>query len=149
MTAININPNPAQNITANVEETFENFRARIFKDSKRPIRFENGQNIELQLGGKHAVLMLQLADIATPEQFEALMFIIMQAVTQATINGVIPPDWFQGVATLFNLLPPEIPEQFQDEQHEIKVFLTGETQFALQRVPIVPDEPEIDEEDDE
>jgi hypothetical protein len=146
-----VNPNPAQVITADTTETFEDFVRRVYKTSKRLIRYGNGKPIELKPGGKYAVIALKLSEIATPAQFDALFRIIMQSVAEATETGVIPPDWFQNISTLFDLYPPEIPEQFQDGSHEFKSFLVGETGFAIIKTPlpeVIPDETEEGEEDD-
>jgi hypothetical protein len=140
---MDINPNPAQTITADTTETFKTFSDRVFQSSKRILQHGNGQPIELEPGAKYAVLALKLAEIATPQQFEALFGIILQAVGQATASGIIPPDWFQGIATLFDILPPEIPAELVKEGREYKVFLTGNTALAYTETPIP--EVEIDE----
>jgi len=141
MSEVTINPNPAQQVTADLSETFDDFANKVAKTSKRQIRFGNGEPIEIEPGGKYAVLALKLAEIATPEQFFALMNAIEQAIVKATMDGTIPPGWFQGVSTLFDLLPPEVPEQFQDENHEIRAYWVGEHRFVYTQTPISEEEP--------
>lgn len=140
---VTINPNPAQPITACTTETFNDFANKVRASSRRQIKFGNGNPVELTMGSKYSVLALELAEIATVEQFEALMGIIMQAVTQATTSGVIPPDWFKGVTTLFDLYPPELPEQWVEDGIEAKMFLSGETFFtAVNTSPLPSDDTE-------
>ena len=141
MDNITVNPNPAQNVTVNTEETFETFRNHVYKQS-HPLRFDDRKWIELMPGSKNAVIKLQLSDIATPEQITALLGMIMQSVLQATNEGIIPPDWLLDIATLFNLTPPEVPEQFVEEGHEIKVFWTGEGHYNFAKTPIQIEESE-------
>ena len=141
---VEINPNPALKITVDPTDTFADYQEKIIKKSKRQLRHGNGLPIELKPGSKYAVIALELAEIATPEQFGALMGGIMQALTQATVGGIIPPDWFKGVSTLFDLHPPEVPEQFQEEGYETKMFLSGETHFVVSKTPIPEAEPEVE-----
>jgi hypothetical protein len=145
MTNVIINPNTAQQITADTTETFDDFANRVFKTSKRAIRHGNGEPVEIEPGAKYAVLALKLSEIATPEQFNALFEIIMQSVEQATQAEIIPPDWFQGLTTLFDLFPPTVPEQFQEAGHEIKAYFTGEAGFVMTKTPIITEPPTDDD----
>ena len=135
MNNITVNPNHAQNVTVNTEETFETFRNRVYKQS-HPLRFADGKLIELEPGSKNAVISLKLSEIATSAQFDVLLGIIMQSVAQATESGVISPGWLLDIATLFNLTPPEVPEQFEEEGFETKAFWTGEGHYNFIRTPV-------------
>lgn len=127
---ITINPNPAQPVTADVTETFEDFANKVQRTSHKPIQHGNGNPVELNAGSKYSVIALELAEIASVEQFTALMGIIMQSVGQATAAGVIAEGWFKGLTTLFDLYPPAVPEEHQDEAPNAKMFLCGETFFT-------------------
>lgn len=132
--SIVINPNPAQPITADVTETFDDFAGKVQRTSHNPIQHGNGNPVELNAGSKYSVIALELAEIATTEQFAAIMGIIMQSVTQATQAGIIPEGWFKGITTLFDLYPPAVPEPYQEEGYQTKMFLCGETFFTAARI---------------
>ena len=141
---ITINPNPAQTITADTTETFTDFANKVFKSSKRPIRHGNGQPVELETDSTYSVVLLKLSEIATPQQFAALLGIIMQGVAEATAQEIIPEGWLQHIATPFDLHTPAIPERYIDNEHEHKIFLTGEMQYVLTR-ECKPEEEEVED----
>ena len=147
--SVAINPNPALAVTANTEETFQDFASRVFRTSKRQLRHGNGQLIQLVPNSVYTTLLLKVKYLLSPEKFNVLEGIIGQSIMQAVMTGVIEPDWFQGLATPLDLLTPPIPEQFQDEENEIKLFLTGETQFAVSKTPLPEVEPDPEETDAE
>ena len=142
---MDINPNPAQQITANTAETFDDYANRIFKTSKKRIQHGNGEPVELAPDSVYSTILLKVKYLLSQEKFNVLEGIIGQSIMQAVMDGVIEPDWFQGLATPLDLHTPAIPEQYQEEGHEIKVFLAGETGFVMQKTKI-PDE--IDEQTD-
>ena len=132
---ITVNPNPAQNVTVDVQETFDEFATRIHDKRVMPLLFENGEPIRLNPKSKYCIMALELEEIASPEQFAVLFGTIVNAVTQAEDAGVIPKGWCKNVATLFNLTPPEIPQRYRDESPDA-VFTTtwkGEQRFLIER----------------
>ena len=134
--------NQAQSVEVNTTETFDQFATRIFKDSKRPVRFKNGADIELDPKLEYSFLMLGLTQLATPQEFEVLFTAIMGAIAQAESQGLIPAGWVKTVATPFDVLPPKIPNKFADEigNATLKTLLVGEVGFAV--VKEEPPEPE-------
>ena len=136
-----INPNPAQNVSVNVEENFNQFATRIYNET-RPLLFANGEAIELNPESKYCIIALELSQIATPEQFAVLYGAIMGAVAQAEAAGAIPPGWFRNIATLFNLNPPVVPERFSANGEQIKITWQGEQRYLLEPVlpePVLPE----------
>ena len=140
---VEINPNPAMTITVDLTDTFSDYAKKLIDKSKRPLRHGNkdnptlpGERIELKPGGNYAVTMWDLDAIATKEQFAALRPYIEQAIVNATLDGIIAPGWVKDFSTLFDLHPPEVPEQFQEEGYEINMFLSGETKFVVSKNPL-------------
>ena len=140
---MNVNPNPAQQITVNLETTFEDFKNQVFKKSKRPLRHGNGQLIELAPDAVYTTVLLKVKYLLSAEKFNVLEGIIGLSIMQAVMDGVIEPDWFQGLATPLDLHTPAIPEQYQDDNHDIKIYLVGETGFAVAKTPL----PEVEIDD--
>jgi hypothetical protein len=139
-----INPNPAQQITAETTETFQDFANRVFKASKRSIRHGNGLPVEIEPGGIYSTLLIKVKKLLTAEKFFEVQEYIERGIIQAVMDGVVEPDWFQGITTPFDLHPPEVPEHYKDDDHEIKAYLVGETGFVFTQTPI----PEVIAEED-
>ena len=131
---IAVNPNPAQTVKVDAEETWDDFVERLYKRSSA-LTFENGSNIEVNPDSKYAVLALEISDIATQEQFAGLLFLINEAITKAEAAGIVPANWCKSVATLFNLEPPQIPQRFLDEIEGAvcKIIWTGTQRYTAVR----------------
>ena len=140
-----INPNPAQQVVVNTETTFTDFANKVRKESKRPLRLGNGELIELAPDAVYTTLLLKVEYLLSKEAFEEFEKRFGLLIAQAVMDGVIEPDWFQGLATPLDLHTPAIPEQYQDDEHDIKIYLVGEVGFALAKTPIP--EVEIDDAD--
>jgi len=134
---------PALDITAQTTESFEEFSSRIYKSSKKPLRFKDGKPIELDPTLEHSFLMLGLSRLATQEEFTKLYTAFMTTIAQMEVNGDLPADWVKSVATPFDVIPPAIPPQFTENlgEAEIKTYLVGEVGFAI--VKEYPPEPEM------
>ena len=68
-----------------------------------------------------------LAEIATSEQFDALLPYFMSGILEATKAETIPEGWLQDFATAFNVVTPPVPEQYVDDNHTIEMLLMGNT----------------------
>ena len=128
-----INPNPAQNVSVNVEENFNQFASRIYNET-RPLLFANGEAIELNPGSKHCVIALEVSDFATQVQFTGLLPLIGETLIKAEAAGIVPPGWCKGIMTLFNLEPPQIPERFLANGEQIKITWQGEQRYLLEQI---------------
>ena len=133
---VEINPNPALSIAVDPTDTFSDYQEKIIKKSKRQLRHGNGQPIELQPDSIYTTLLMKVKYLLSTEKFYVLEGIIGQSIMKAVMDGVIEPDWFQGITTPLDLHTPPIPEQFQEEGHEIKMFLSGETKFVVSKNPL-------------
>jgi hypothetical protein len=140
---MDINPNPAQNVAVDTNETFSEFSTRIHDKRVLPLLFDNGEPITLNPESKYCVMAFELTDFATQEQFAVLFGTIYQAIKGAEDAGAIPKDWCKNVATLFNLTPPEVPQRYLEEVPGAKVRITwkGEQRFLIER-----EEPEKEDE---
>ena len=127
MSNINVNPNPAGVITADTTTVFSDFVNKVAKESYRSIAFGNGNSIELEPDSAYTLLKLKVSAIATTEQFNGLLPYLMQGVVEATKAGIIPEDWLQDITTALDIHVPAVPEQYVDDEHEIKMLLMGNT----------------------
>jgi len=141
-----INPNPAQQIIADTTESFQDYANRIFKTSKKKILHGNGEPVELAPDSVYSTVLLKVTYLLSSEKFGVLEGIIGQSITQAEASGVIEKGWFQGLATPLDLHTPAIPEQYQEEGFDIKIFLAGEVGLVMAKT-LIP-EVEIDEQED-
>jgi hypothetical protein len=140
---------PAQNIAVATAETFDQFTNRIYRSSKRQLRYKDGEPVELNPEWEYSFLMLGMTRLATPPEFEVLYTRIMTSIAQAEAAGEIPAGLVQSVATPFDVTPPKIPAQYIEELEEgaeMKTYLVGEVGFAVtKKFP----EPVVEEEETE
>jgi len=146
MTAIN--EGLAQQVVMQTEETFQQFKERIFQ-VRYPLKFRDevdehnnvikqGGPIEVEPDSFYSFLRLQLARPATPTEFVTLFGLIMGAVAQAETAGIIPANWVKEVATPFDLITGSIPEHITEalpENTEVKTYVDGEIRYRVEIVP--------------
>jgi hypothetical protein len=128
----------AQQITVNTEETFEEFKNRLFR-KRYPIQYKTGAPIEVQPGTFNSFLKFTLTRAGTPQEFMNLFGAVMAMIKQMENAGQLPENWVVDVATPFDVTPPPIPDRFADEipeGMEIKTYLDGELCYRLEMVPI-------------
>jgi hypothetical protein len=154
-------PFQAQDITCSDYETFEQYANRVYKATKKPLRYKDstvdedgtlvnpyGVPIEVNPDLHYAFLMLGLTRLGTPQEFEMLFGAIMLVVQQMEQAGHLPEGWVRSVATPFNIKCPRIPEQFADDiaRAVTKAYLTGDAAISVTRI-IPPLEPEPEPEE--
>ena len=132
---ITVNPNPAQNVTVDVQETFDEFATRIHDRRSAPLLFENGESIVLNPDAVTCVMGIEMARPLTPEEFTGLFGTLKEWLKQAEAAGTIPPHVVGEISTLFNLVPPSIPQRYKDETPEatFKVTWEGTQRFLIER----------------
>lgn len=137
---------PAQEISVQTSETFDQYADRLYKRSRRLFQHGDGTLIELHPDLEYSFLMLGLTRLATPEEFGVLYTTIMTAIAQAETQGLIPSDWVKTVATPLDVKPPSVPQRLIEDDAEVKIYLTGELQFSVTKQMKEPVEPVMPEE---
>jgi hypothetical protein len=136
--------NQAQMVVTVADETFEQYAKRI-GDAKVPIQYKDGRAIELRPDLEYSFLMLGLKKLATPEQFGILASTIMAEVQKLESQGVLPEDWVQQVATPFDVVPPQLREEFLtalDADIEIVISVNGYIGLDIQKKYMPQPEPD-------
>ena len=135
---MHINPNPAIVIEVKQSDTFDDFAREVVEDSHVSIRPTGNNVVELDEGANYSIIALEVEQIATSQQFAALMPYIEEALTKAVKAGVIAPTWLHAIRTLFDLKTPAIPQKYQDGT-PIKMYLNGNLGFVVQKEPVQPE----------
>jgi hypothetical protein len=144
----------ATDITASDYETFDQCAERIYKATKKDLRYKNPETggdvlIEIDPTAVQAFVMFDLTRLGTPEEFAELFDDIMLVVKQKEEAGKLPKDWVKRVSTPFNTKCPKIPERFADDipGSVVKAVLLGAAGISLVRE--LPPPVEVPEEEEE
>jgi hypothetical protein len=130
----------ATDITASDYETFDQCAGRIYKATRKDLRYKdpvtgNDVLIEIDPTAFQSFMMFELTRLGTPEEFANLFGAVMLVVKQMEDAGQLPKDWVKRVSTPFNTKCPKIPEHFADDipGQVIKTYVTGNAQISLIR----------------
>ena len=139
---------PAQQVTVNTEETFDQYKKRI-KETRTEIRaFKDGMPIAVDSAMQYSFLMLGMERLLTPEEFAAVYMAVMSAIDQMEKAGVLPEELVKTVSTPFDATPPVIPDRFREEAGdgvELVVHFVCNTGFEI--VKEYPPDEAVEEED--
>ena len=141
-TNFGINPSPAQRVRASATESFKNFAGRIGGETRQPVRFDNGNLVELKPDTEYCLMLLGCRKVLTKEQFKRFVPYLRGAVTQAIADGALEEDWYQSLATVRDFIPEPIPESFlgdcENAGEEVYQYINGHLQIDIGKRPIPP-----------
>ena len=128
-----ITQSPAQQITADYDETIGEFTDRMRKKTHKPLTYRDGNPIRIKPGVNRVSVDFEFAEgmpKATPEEFLLLFNAINAAIQDLEDDGKIRENWIANVSTPRDISIPPIPdwiaEQVQ-ENMEMKCEVRGST----------------------
>lgn len=126
---------PAQQLTIDAVETFDEFVKRIQR-KRFPLKHADGKRIALSPGTVLSLLVIELEErSATPVEFMTLFDALMETVAQFEKQGRLPIGWVKRVRTPLDVQKPEIPSRFLENLNgeEIKFYLDGQVFFSIEK----------------
>jgi len=132
--AIEIIEHPAQSMTFEPKETFQDFANRIYGSSKIEMTHRNGAKIEFKPGMVKSAVLFDLERFLTPMEFYALKVYLENAPP-----SVLPEGLVKRVATAIDFpVTPELPTDFADgsideESEELVLCLDGNLHYLVER----------------
>jgi len=143
----NVNAGKAQQVAIDNKLTWDEYRERVFRkrfeikyrdeyDAETGALIKRGEPILLDPESEYSFLLLKMQRRLTEQEFGAVYMAIMGTIASFEEAGHLPKGLIQEVGTPFDLIPPDIPEEYEEELGEgeiLNTYVVGDIGYRLER----------------
>jgi hypothetical protein len=128
---IDIVMSPAASAESTPEQSFNKGSSEVYRTTTKEFRFGDDKLVSVEQGQSYTLLLLGLERILTTDEFNALAVKLAIAYNELIAEGVLTQGAIKSLATVRNFDVPVVPEEYLDEESDIRAAIVGSTQIAV------------------